>query len=128
MDLLLDAHTLLWWFADDPRLSNEARRLIRVGSNRVYVGSPTFWEISTKYRLGKLPGAELLLQDVSGYLARENFEVLDLSLEVAIRAGLLWGSHRDPFDRMLVAQALESDLLILSRDEELDGFGARCLW
>jgi len=128
MDLLLDAHTLLWWYADDPQLSPEARRLIRSGSNRVIVSAATFWEIATKYRLGKLPSAEVLLQDAADYLEREDFELLELSLTVAIRAGVLPGPHRDPFDRMLVAQALESDLLIVSRDAALDGFGARRTW
>jgi len=128
MDLLLDAHTLLWWYADDPQLSPEARRLIRSGANRVFVSTASFWEIATKYRLGKLPSAEVLLQDAAEYLEREDFELLELSLTVAIRAGVLPGPHRDPFDRMLVAQALESDLLIVSRDAALDGFGARRVW
>jgi PIN domain nuclease of toxin-antitoxin system len=92
------------------------------------VSTASFWEIATKYRLGKLPSAEVLLQDAAEYLEREDFELLELSLTVAIRAGVLPGPHRDPFDRMLVAQALESDLLIVSRDAALDGFGARRVW
>ncbi len=128
MDLLLDTHTLLWWFADDAQLSGTARKLIADRSNRVMISTASVWEIATKYRLGKLPKAETLLRDLSGYLTREGFEVLQLTLSAALRAGLLPGLHRDPFDRMLVAQALEGDLLLVSIDARLDGFGPRRAW
>lgn len=128
MRLLLDTHTLLWWLADDPSLSAAARKLIRRSSNNVLVSAVSAWEIGTKVRLGKLPGAEELAADFAGYLARERFEQLPISVEHGIRAGLLPGSHKDPFDRMLVAQSLAENLPVVSNDSIFDSYNVRRLW
>jgi PIN domain nuclease of toxin-antitoxin system len=126
--LLLDTHTLLWWLADDPSLSAAARRLIGRSSNNVLVSAVSAWEIGTKVRLGKLPGAEELAADFAGCLARERFEQLAISVEHGIRAGLLPGPHKDPFDRMLVAQSQAENLPVVSNDSIFDSYNVRRLW
>lgn len=128
MRLLLDTHTLLWWLADDPALSAAARRLIGARNNSILVSAASAWEIGTKVRLGKLPGAEELATDFRGRLARERFEPLPISVEHGIRAGLLPGPHRDPFDRMLAAQSQAENLAIVSNDPVFDSYSVRRLW
>jgi PIN domain nuclease of toxin-antitoxin system len=128
MRLLLDTHTLLWWLADDSSLSASARRLIARSSNNVLVSAVSAWEIGTKVRLGKLPGAEELAGDFAGSLARERFEQLAISVEHGIRAGLLPGPHKDPFDRMLVVQSQAENLPVVSNDSIFDSYNVRRLW
>jgi PIN domain nuclease of toxin-antitoxin system len=128
MQLLLDTHCLLWWFGDDPLLSARARKLVASGSNQVLVSAASAWEIAIKFRIGKLPGAEELVADFSGFLSRERFEHLPISIEHGVRAGLLPGSHRDPFDRMLIAQSLAENLPIVSNDTVFDDYHIRRLW
>ena len=128
MRLLLDTHALLWWLADDLALSLAARRLIGHANNDVLVSAVSAWEIATKVRLGKLCGAEDLAEDFAGFLARERFEELTISAEHGIRAGLLPGPHKDPFDRMLVAQSQAENLPIVSNDAVFDAYNVRRLW
>jgi PIN domain nuclease of toxin-antitoxin system len=128
MRLLLDTHALLWWFSDDDALSAAARRLIERASNSVLVSAASAWEIGTKVRLGKLPGAEDLAADFAGYLARERFESLGISAEHGIRAGLLPGPHKDPFDRMLAAQCHAENLPLISNDSIFDSYKVRRMW
>ncbi|HWF07338.1 MAG TPA: type II toxin-antitoxin system VapC family toxin [Bryobacteraceae bacterium] len=126
--LLLDTHALLWWLADDASLGKRARAAIASISNTVTVSAASAWEIATKVRLGKLPGAEGLAADFAEYLQREGFEALPISMDHAARAGLLAGDHRDPFDRMLIAQAQAENLALVSNEEVFDGFGVRRVW
>lgn len=128
MRALLDTHTVLSWFADDPSLSSSARRLITSSHNDIFVSAVSAWEIAVKVRLGKLPGAEELASDFPGYLDRCGFEPLPITIEHAVRAGLLPGPHRDPFDRMLVAQSQSEDLSIASNDTVFDLYGVRRIW
>jgi PIN domain nuclease of toxin-antitoxin system len=128
MRLLLDTHALLWWLADDPSLSAPARKLIGRPNNTVLVSAASAWEIGTKVRLGKLPGADDLAADFAGFLVRERFEQLPISVEHAIRAGLLPGPHKDPFDRMLAAQAQTENLPLVSNDVVFDTYNVRRLW
>jgi PIN domain nuclease of toxin-antitoxin system len=86
------------------------------------------WEMATKVRLGRLDVAADLANDFGGFLAHERFESLSISAEHGIRAGSLPGSHKDPFDRMLVAQAQIESLVIVSDDSQLDGYGVRRVW
>lgn len=128
MRLLIDTHALLWWLTDDPALPASARKhLLRVG-NTALVSSASAWEIATKFRIGKLPDAGDLLADFAGYLVRERFESLPISTDHAARAGLLPGPHKDPFDRMLIAQAQAENIPILSNDAAFDTYGVRRLW
>jgi PIN domain nuclease of toxin-antitoxin system len=125
--LLLDTHTLLWWLSEDSALPQAMRRLIG-RSGDVIVSAASAWEIGTKFRLGRLPTAAELVGDFEGYLVRERFQSLPISAEHGVRAGLLPGPHRDPFDRMLAAQAQLDGFSIVSNDEVFDSFGVRRIW
>ena len=128
MRLLLDTHTLIWWLTEDASLPNSARRLIGSKSHAVLVSVVSAWEIATKVRLGRLGAAVDLARDFSGYMEQQRFESLPINIEHGIRAGSLPGIRKDPFDRMLVAQAQLEDLTIVSNDTQLDGFGVSRIW
>jgi len=128
MKLLLDTHALLWWLADDSRLSQQARNAIADPERTVYLSAASAWEIATKHRIGRLPDAGELLADFSGIVSRAGFEELPITAKHAVLAGTLPGDHRDPFDRMLAAQALCESLAIVTADEAIGALGARCLW
>ena len=128
MRLLLDTHALLWWFADDASLPLSARKLISGPNNEVLVSSVSAWEIATKVRLGKLSGAEDLIGDFAGFLLREGFEHLPISIEHGLRAGLLAGPHKDPFDRMLIAQSQSENIPVVSNERVFDSYNVRRLW
>ena len=126
--MLLDTHTFLWWIADSARLSPRAHRAIADHANRVFVSAATAWEVATKHRIGKLPEATSLTLDVAGVIASQGFEELPITVSDAERSGRLPGHHRDPFDRMLAAQALRRDLAIVSADRALDQFAVQRVW
>ena len=128
MRLLLDTHAFLSWLSGSSRLSSRARRAIADESNEVSVSAASAWEITTKYRLGKLPGAEIVARDVRAVIADQGFGELAVTVTEASRAGSLGGPLRDPFDRMLIAQALERDLVLLSNETVFDAYGIRRLW
>ena len=113
---------------DHPAMSSSAKRHLTSPGNGILVSSASAWEIATKFRLGKLPTAEQLVADFEGYLARENFESFPVSIDHAVRAGLLPGPHKDPFDRILIAQAQAESLPIISKDPVFDSYGIRRLW
>jgi PIN domain nuclease of toxin-antitoxin system len=126
--VLLDTHALLWWFSDDPALSQACRAILALPETIVFVSAVSAWEVSTKFRLGKLPSASDLIQDFGGYLARDGFISLPLSSEQGIRAGLLPGPLKDPFDRMLIAQAQTEGLELASNEEIFDHYGVHRVW
>lgn len=128
MQVLLDTHAFLWWLADSGRLSDSARRTIADEKNEIVVSAASAWEITTKYRLGKLPEADVAAIDVVGSIARQGFRELVIGVADAERAGRLPGPHRDPFDRMLIAQALARGLTIVSADAVFDRYGVSRLW
>lgn len=128
LQALLDTHALLWWLSDHPALTNAARKIIGETRNTIFVSAASAWEIATKIRLGRLPTAADLVGDFSGYLEQEGFEKLDVSIEHAIRAGLLPGAHKDPFDRMLIAQAQAENMPLVSNEELFDSYGVRRVW
>ena len=125
---LLENHTLIWWLTEDYSLPDSARKLIAYKDNVVLVSAVSAWEISTKVRLGRLAVAADLASDFASYLAQERFEKLAITIEHGIRAGSLPGTHKDPFDRMLVAQAQLEGLTIVSNDALLDGYGVSRIW
>ncbi|TAK76088.1 MAG: type II toxin-antitoxin system VapC family toxin [Gammaproteobacteria bacterium] len=125
---LLDTHVLLWWLFDDPKLSERAKAAIASPESRVFVSSVSGWEISIKYHLGKLPHVGDLVKELSLYVRRERFEVLPISLEHAIAAGALDGKHKDPFDRMLIAQACSEKLTLISDDKMFKKYKVTLLW
>ena len=128
MRALIDTHALLWWVADSARLSETARSVIADDSNNIFVSAASAWELATKYRLGKLPGGERVASDVVACIASQGFRELGISVADAERAGRLAGPHRDPFDRMLIAQALARDLRIVSVDRAFDDYVVDRVW
>ena len=126
--LLLDTHALLWWSSGDVQFSNNAVPAIVDEYNEKVISAAAAWEIATKYRLGKLPEAEELILDLPGYIANQNFTELPITIEHALRAGSLPGPIRDPFDRILIAQAITDDLVLVSNETVFDRYGVRRLW
>jgi len=126
--LLIDTHALLWWLSDDPSLSPTARHAMAANSNVLLVSAASAWEIATKVRLGKLSGAEELAADFPAILHQEGFTTLAITAEHAIRAGLLPGPHKDPFDRMLISQAQAENLPIVTNEQLFESYGVRRVW
>lgn len=123
MILLLDAHTVLWWLVDDPTLHPAARSAIADPSNDVLVSAASIWEISIKRALGKLDAPTGL----AAACHEAGFDVLPITGDDAEQAGALPAHHRDPFDRMLVAQANRVGALIVSRDGIFAAYGTDVL-
>ena len=123
MRLLLDTHVLLWWLADDPRLGEDARAGISSPDSAVYVSAATVWEISIKQALGKLDAPSDLVRQID--LSR--FEPLSMTVSHAYTASALPRHHDDPFDRMLVAQAMAEGLTLLTRDSRMGLYGVGVL-
>ena len=128
MRLLLDTHAFLWWLDGDRRLSSRGRRLIADSTAEVFVSAASAWEISIKAAAGKLPGALDVAADIPGCLESQGFRPLDITIGHAQRAGSLPLRHRDPFDRMLVAQALAEELPLLSNDPAFDAYAVQRVW
>lgn len=128
MRLLLDTHAFLWWLAGSDRLSPAARRAIGNAANEKLISAASAWEIATKHRLGKLPSASALANDIAAGISGEGFEELPITVDDAVRAGNLPEFHRDPFDRMIIAQALARNLVLVSIESLFDGYGIRRLW
>lgn len=128
MRYLLDTHALLWWLFDDPQLSTKAREVIAEPQNAVLVSAASAWEISTKHRLGKLPEAGDIVPQLSRYIRRARFTELDITIEHALVAGHLPGPHRDPFDRMLIAQARLLQMPVLTTDPVFRDYGITVVW
>jgi PIN domain nuclease of toxin-antitoxin system len=128
MRLLLDTHALLWWLDGDAALSTTARQAIADESNDVFLSAASAWEITTKFRLGRLPGAALVAADTAACLADQGFLELPITIAHGQKAGSLSGPHRDPFDRMLIAQAMIENLILVSNEGLFDAYGAQRLW
>ena len=128
MRLLIDTHALLWWLNDEPSLSRAARKATAESSNVLLVSAASAWEIATKVRLGNLPSAEELAADFQGFMLREGFTILDITANHAIRAGLLPGPLKDPFDRMLISQAQAESVPIITNERVFEAYGVRRIW
>jgi PIN domain nuclease of toxin-antitoxin system len=126
--LLLDTHTLLWWLAGDRRLSAKAREAIGDEANEVFVSAASTWEIATKIRIGKLPAPALAGGGLTRAIAAQGFETIAITADHGERAGSLRGTHRDPFDRMLIAQAQAEAMAIVSNETLFDEFGVTRMW
>jgi PIN domain nuclease of toxin-antitoxin system len=126
--LLLDTHALIWWLLDDPALSAAAHTAIGDEANAVAVSAASAWEITTKHRIGKLPNATTLASDFEAIVDAQGFAPLAITLRHAQAAGALPGPHRDPFDRMLIAQAMIEDWVLVSNEAVFDAYGVRRLW
>jgi PIN domain nuclease of toxin-antitoxin system len=125
--ILLDTHALLWWLDDDNRLSANAHKAIQEPATLVLVSAGSLWEIAIKHRLGKL-NAPNLINNFQRELDAEGFVELPISAKHAIRAALLPARHKDPFDRVLIAQSEIEHVPIVSRDSQFEGYGVRRIW
>lgn len=128
MRLLLDTHALIWWLAGDKQLPPAARQAIADETNEVFVSAASAWEVTTKHRLGKLPGAGPLAVDFAREVRVQGFEPLPITLEHGQAAGALQSNHRDPFDRMLAAQARGEMMALVSNDSVFDDLGVTRIW
>jgi PIN domain nuclease of toxin-antitoxin system len=126
--VLVDTHVLLWADAEPGRLSARARSLVESFSTEVFVSAASAWEIATKVRIGKLPQAAAFSAEMARRLEMLGFSPLAVTLEHALRAGQLPGPHKDPFDRMLIAQAQAENLALISNERVFDGYGIRRIW
>jgi PIN domain nuclease of toxin-antitoxin system len=125
---LLDTHALIWWVTDSSNLSAAARQAVASEHNDVYVSAASAWEITTKHRLGKLAQAGPLAAEVEVRVRQERFIPLSITMAHAEAAGRLRDPHKDPFDRMLIAQALLENLTLVSNETVFDRFGVTRLW
>lgn len=128
MKFLLDTHTLLWWLVNSPKLSAKAHQAIANPENEIFVSSVSAWEISTKYRLGKLKGMEDVAGHLFFYVQKTEFSILEISFEHAQTAGSLPGPHRDPFDRMLIAQSKLENIPLITSDSIFEEYHASVVW
>ncbi len=122
MNLLLDTHVLLWWLADDPRLGIVCRERIGDPATRVVVSAASAWEIAIKYQIGRLtlPGPpEAWFEEEQ---ARNGFEGLPVGIADSLAAGALPIHHRDPFDRMLIVQARQNGLALVTSDRAMEHY------
>ncbi|NHK38748.1 PIN domain-containing protein [Thermus thermophilus] len=125
---LLDTHVLIWALTEPERLSPRVRALLEDPDTPLLVSSASAWEMATKHRLGKLSGAEAVLEGLEAHLSRLGAEELPIRLAHALLAGRLPGDHRDPFDRILAAQSLVEGLVLLTTDRAFRSFGVETLW
>ncbi len=128
MRLLLDTHAFLWWLDGDRRLSRRVRSLVLETGNEVLVSAASVWEVTTKARLGRLPEALPVAADVPACIASQGFTALSITADHAQRAGSLPGPHRDPFDRMLIAQAQAEGIAVASNDAIFDAYRVKRIW
>ena len=129
MRLLLDTHALIWWVAgDEASLSATAREAIADESNEVLVSAVSAMEVCTKHRLGKLPNAARLAQDFEAIVDAQGFVGLSISIRHGRIAGGLQATHKDPFDRLLIAQALSENVALVSNEAVFDDFGVARVW
>lgn len=128
MRVLVDTHALLWAVTGDRKLSKRAHSVLASFANEVFVSAASAWEITTKHRLGKLPSAGELVADFARIVEQLGFQPLPISIDHAQRAGNLPGDHRDPFDRMLIAQAQSENLALVSNEQIFDHYGIKRVW
>jgi len=128
MKLLLDTHTFLWWITDSPQISATARELIRDGRNVLYWSAASSWEVSIKYSLGRLSLPDVPERFLPFELAKNRVECLPIIDDHAFQAGQLPHHHRDPFDRMLIAQAQVESLVLVSDDRQLTLYDVKIQW
>jgi PIN domain nuclease of toxin-antitoxin system len=128
MKLLVDTHVLFWALSERSKLSAVAAIAIASRDNEVYVSVASAWELAIKVGLGKWPEAKSLIDDFDSEIARVNFRLLPILVVHARSAGFLESPHKDPFDRLLVAQAISEGLMLVTSDAKLAGMGAAVVW
>ena len=128
MRALLDTHTFLWWITDQPRLSAHVRALIGDGANEFYISAATGWEIAIKAQLGKIELPREPVAYVAEQLTLNAFVELPVRLKPALQVYALPALHRDPFDRLLIAQSQLEDLPLLSADPQIARYPVQVIW
>ncbi len=128
MRLLLDTHALLWWWKNAPQLPQAARSAISDAANEVFVSAVSGWEIATKVRKGQLAEFSASLPAFVDDVLRDGFNHLDVTARHGIYGGSLSGVHKDPFDRVIAAQALIENMTVVTRDPQIAAFGCETLW
>lgn len=128
MQLLIDTHALIWWWSNDDRLPVGVRELIKSDEVVVYVSSISALEIAIKVRIGQLPEMRERVHQFHEGVRDDGFHHLSVRDDHSVRAGLLPGPHRDPFDRVIAAQGLMEQLPVMTRDPQFAKFGCRTLW
>jgi len=126
--VFLDSCVLLWWWSEPERLSPRVTSLIKDASNTINVSAATAWEIATKHRIGKLPGAARIIEEWDHRVSLDRFTEVPVTSSHAFRAGTLPGSHRDPFDRMIAAQGIMENAPVLTPDAVFESLGAQRIW
>lgn len=127
MKVLLDTHALVWWFEGSSKLSSQASEILANKRNFLLLSAAAAWELAIKASLGKINGLEIVTE-LSAQVEQGGFTELPINIVQAVRAGLLPRHHRDPFDRLLVAQAQDLNVPILSADKMLDRYDVKRLW
>ena len=126
--LLLDTHTAIWWWTDSTRIGKNALGVLVEGKTAIFVSPVSAIEIAIKFRIGKLSEFGNPAADFPALMASNGFLSLPITDSHALAAGLLPGSHRDPFDRLIAAQALAESLTVATCDPEFASFGCRTIW
>ena len=128
MKVLVDTHALVWWAIDKPSLSSRSRALFADESNEILVSAVVAWELATKARSGKWPEALALATHIASVIDDNSLTPLSITVEHARVAGLFIWQHRDPFDRMLAAQAQIEGIPLVSADPVFRSFGTPVIW
>lgn len=128
MRLLLDTHVFLWWVNDAPELSAKARAAIRKGQNECFLSVVSAWEMAIKASTGKLALSQSVERFIPEQLAANGFRLLEIDFRHAARVESLPFHHRDPFDRLLVAQAMSEKMTVISADAALSEYGIKRIW
>jgi PIN domain nuclease of toxin-antitoxin system len=125
--VLLDTHALVWWLEAKENLSRKAKEIIEESETVVFVSAASGWELAIKTQIGKFKSAELV-EGLEREIEKEGFLELPISMKHALQAGSLSSAHKDPFDRLLIAQAQVEEVPIISNDKVFDGFSFRRVW
>ena len=128
MRVLLDTHAFLWWIADDPQLSTHARQIIGDGKNELFLSAASGWEIATKVRLGKLYMPDNIESFILEQMALNAIDSLPILMSHALHVHKLPDHHRDPFDRLLIAQADTEEAILVSKDQIFTENAVKVVW
>ena len=125
---LLDTHTLLWFIAEDKQLSSSGQRLILDSSSEIFISTASLWEIAIKINIGKLALNKPFEQSFPDELDSHGIEILDITVDILVQLTTLPLHHRDPFDRLIIAQAIVEGIPIISKDEAFDLYDVKREW
>ncbi|MBM3928446.1 MAG: type II toxin-antitoxin system VapC family toxin [Sphingomonadales bacterium] len=125
---LLDTHAAIWWWTSDAKLGAAAADVIAADVDTIYLSAASVWEVAIKSSAGKLPEIVDFENEYEPLMRANRFTRLTITDAHALRSGILPGAHRDPFDRLIAAQALIEDLTVITHDPEIAGFGCKVLW